>query len=1126
MADSAQKSSSKAVQATQSRRAPERSAPATHGTISTFDALGTLHAWGGNGAVSQLVGGGAPLAPDLRSQMESRFGAEFSDVRIHDDPTAHAAAAKLEANAYTVGSNIVFAADRFSTHTPRGRQLVAHELAHVMQQRRGGAPPPLSTSAPHEGAADAAASAFASGTGPVAVQGATGIGVARDASDKKKTPNDFYDVALGGNRMYYWGIGGVKTPTDWPGNDKLKELWGSLGIPPAKPEKSLTNDHKLSHQREFVDFVDRVRDFQESAMGRKGKGNGGANGIVDTETARRLNETQAAAKKDEADKAAAKKAEEDKAAAKKAEEDKAELTKKMQGVAHVAGSTVSGSVDASTSLLDVFTDPSGKALDYAVGQIKRQLVDAVLQGIGIPPAGGRIANALAKGMGEQIATELITNGKGRKFLGHLKDFKALDVPQLYKGYLVGLGEGLVSPVTDLWGLVVFGEGMKNVMEDLLVSAFNRGGNFDQELKDLMKEVDNLYKKLGDFWEDVKANKLKTIAAILSAPQALEDRATDLAYDLGKKAGTSIVDGLEDPWRPKKEEKEPDPLRSPAAYVDYMAKKGQDYVIDTPWAKVGFGVGYGIGWVAIQVILIVFTEGIGNAIEEVAQALSKAGKVLGEFSKLAGAAVGKIAEFLEWIGKGATAAEKLFGKAIEKIVEKLPFLGKILEPISAFFEKLQKFLRKLFGVVEKDGALLLEEAAGKLAPKIGEELPKPPPKPPPPEVKPNVPPKARAEPKPKIEPEPKPKIEPEPKPKVEPEPKPKVEPEPKVKIEPKPNVQPEPKAKIEPKPKAKAEPKPKAKAEPKPKAKPKPKPKAKSKAKPAAKAAPAGKAADINAFEKRLKALDVPADKRKAFEKAAEHARKLAQKDPEAAERMLEGLEERFGPKAPKSGVQDAFDEAQGKVGPDKGPSGKHTQSTAAEDRARGEQNKPSRKKVQQERNRESEKLGDSGGRVKAEADGIKISEWDTPQQWKGDFGRGIDRIGTRGDKTVILEWKYGGSGLSKSADGTVQMSNEWVGRKIAELEAVGDKATAAALLDAAEKGKLQGAVYHTRELKAGETTSRLRSHQLRDKLGNESISEAGLINYSPTKVRAAYEKRLADLKAAIQRGDLKGLKNL
>ena len=82
-------------------------------------------------------GGGQPLAPDLRSDMETRLGADFSDVRLHTDPQASRSAEAVNAHAYTVGSDVVFRSDRWNPDSSDGRQTLAHELVHVVQQRSG-----------------------------------------------------------------------------------------------------------------------------------------------------------------------------------------------------------------------------------------------------------------------------------------------------------------------------------------------------------------------------------------------------------------------------------------------------------------------------------------------------------------------------------------------------------------------------------------------------------------------------------------------------------------------------------------------------------------------------------------------------------------------------------------------------------------------------------------------------------------------------------------------------------------------------------------------------------------------------------------------------------------------------
>lgn len=78
--------------------------------------------------------GGQPLTNEQRTFFEPRFGVDFSQVRIHTDSSADTAARAVDALAFTRGSDIVFRADHYRPHSFAGRQLLAHELTHVVQQ--------------------------------------------------------------------------------------------------------------------------------------------------------------------------------------------------------------------------------------------------------------------------------------------------------------------------------------------------------------------------------------------------------------------------------------------------------------------------------------------------------------------------------------------------------------------------------------------------------------------------------------------------------------------------------------------------------------------------------------------------------------------------------------------------------------------------------------------------------------------------------------------------------------------------------------------------------------------------------------------------------------------------------
>jgi len=97
---------------------------------------------GGRSAVLDVVdsGRGHPLDASTRRFMEARFGHDFSSVRVHADRAASDAARSLKAHAYTLGDNIVFRGDVYRPDTYAGRRMLAHELAHVVQQRSGPVP--------------------------------------------------------------------------------------------------------------------------------------------------------------------------------------------------------------------------------------------------------------------------------------------------------------------------------------------------------------------------------------------------------------------------------------------------------------------------------------------------------------------------------------------------------------------------------------------------------------------------------------------------------------------------------------------------------------------------------------------------------------------------------------------------------------------------------------------------------------------------------------------------------------------------------------------------------------------------------------------------------------------------
>ncbi len=119
---------------------------------------------------------------------------------------------------------------------------------------------------------------------------------------------------------------------------------------------------------------------------------------------------------------------------------------------------------------------------------------------------------------------------------------------------------------------------------------------------------------------------------------------------------------------------------------------------------------------------------------------------------------------------------------------------------------------------------------------------------------------------------------------------------------------------------------------------------------------------------------------------------------------------------------------------------------------------------------ESHDMGVEQGRLKADADGLSLIDLNPPDQYLGLFGRGVDDFARRGNVFYILEYKGGSAELGQTRTGGEQMSDRWIGTKLAEItfhyrDANGDLAILPMvnqLLRAAHGGRLRGKVYTTR----------------------------------------------------------------
>ena len=187
--------------------APDRStaaASSARAPVGPFADLLTLQRALGNREVGRLIrsarGGGRPLDPGIRADMDASFGHDFRHVRIHADARAGEEARAVNARAFTVGRDVVFGAGQYAPGTSEGRRLLAHELAHVVQQGLGGADPttPIPGSRT-EAEAERAASTVAS-SGAARVSEGAAPGVARQVTatqDPARMPDQALETEIG-----------------------------------------------------------------------------------------------------------------------------------------------------------------------------------------------------------------------------------------------------------------------------------------------------------------------------------------------------------------------------------------------------------------------------------------------------------------------------------------------------------------------------------------------------------------------------------------------------------------------------------------------------------------------------------------------------------------------------------------------------------------------------------------------------------------------------------------------------------------------------------------------------------------------------------------------------------------
>jgi hypothetical protein len=207
--------------------------------------------------------------------MESRFGHDFSQVRVHTDARAAESARAVQARAYTVASDVVFGANEFAPATYRGRELLGHELAHTIQQRNASGPPPSAAQGEVlEASAESAGRSVASGRAVTGDLPACGVGLSRapdEAEERRKALEEAAAVISGiGTTLeeeeddvpVAKGVGRKKKAAEWRYKTPAKFMPGGFTDDDIYADANRSRDEDVAAEKKATAERKRRRDIK------------------------------------------------------------------------------------------------------------------------------------------------------------------------------------------------------------------------------------------------------------------------------------------------------------------------------------------------------------------------------------------------------------------------------------------------------------------------------------------------------------------------------------------------------------------------------------------------------------------------------------------------------------------------------------------------------------------------------------------------------------------------------------------------------------------------------------------------------------------------------------------------
>ncbi|MFF5499158.1 DNA/RNA non-specific endonuclease [Streptomyces aquilus] len=338
------------------------------------------------------------------------------------------------------------------------------------------------------------------------------------------------------------------------------------------------------------------------------------------------------------------------------------------------------------------------------GQLVRTAIDVVTSQL---PGGPtlRVAGAAVHGFVSTLAhevslTDLAAGVKELATQRNLLDFTL--------GYQAGSILGFISPVTDLFGIVVLAEELNKMAEDLGRAAW-------EHPEELIAKARALGNDFRTFLKDTGKNfsVLELIKHAVELPDTVMRGLEVKAGEIGSHAAHSVILHFSG----KEEEQPARPAEPPAGYagrLERWAVETRKKLTNTQWSRIGYNIGYDVGAVVSNTLLFVFSYGAGEAVAAIGAELGKLGGLL--------ARVGNVAEK---VGAGIKVIEDVIAALLSKPMQ---WLEPVLKPFFELLERLKTFLGELLGFVDKKAAktavTTLEKHATEAAAPDAPHAPKP------------------------------------------------------------------------------------------------------------------------------------------------------------------------------------------------------------------------------------------------------------------------------------------------------------------------------------------------------------------------------------------------------------------